>query len=388
MTSAVQRSGGTASHPTDSLDLELESMAARIEASSSGGSMGVGFRCLEEDLKTVFSIFSDVVQRPTMPREKLELVRGQLLGSISRRKDNAETLATIELQKLLYGDKSVYARLPEENTVGSISRNDLIAFHSHVFRPDSAVLGIWGDFDSSTMKSLIEKEFSAWRTPENINKFLPVKNDTMPEPVTSVSEPKVFLVDRPGLTQGYVRMGELGTTIADPDVFSLDVLNGVLNGFGGLLFDEIRSKEGLAYSVSGGWSPSIDHRGAFVAGGETQVQSVPRFLKAIKTVLMSIVETPVSEEKLSQAKEAALNSFVFNISSRESQLGRILIYDLFGIDQNLPFTYKKRVEEVTTDDILQAARRHLHPDLEPIVVVTDAKALGPQTPSFVPLRGR
>ncbi|XP_024516651.1 uncharacterized protein LOC9662784 isoform X3 [Selaginella moellendorffii] len=109
-------------------------MAARIEASSSGGSMGVGFRCLEDDLKTVFSIFSDVVQRPTMPREKLELVGGQLLGYISRRKDDAETSATIKLQKLLYGDKSIYARLPEQNTVRSIFRNDLVAFHRQVFR--------------------------------------------------------------------------------------------------------------------------------------------------------------------------------------------------------------------------------------------------------------
>ncbi|EFJ13384.1 hypothetical protein SELMODRAFT_424592 [Selaginella moellendorffii] len=228
------------------LEPEGKSMAARIEASSSGGSMGVGCRCLEDDLKTVFSIFSD----------------GMAV-------ENFEFLLRLKL-RLQSGCKS-------------------------------CCMGI-----------------------------------------------KVFMLDCPSKTR-YVRMGELGTTIADPDVFALDVFNGVLNGFGGLLFDEIRSKEGLAYSVAGGWSASIDHR----------------------------VNLRLYLPKLS--------TFVF---CRESQLARVLIYDLFGIDQNLPLTYKKKVEEVTSNDILEGARKHLHPDLEPIVIVTDAKALGTQMPPFVQLQGR
>jgi len=53
----------------------------------------------------------------------------------------------------------------------------------------------------------------------------------------------VYLIDRPGLTQATVALGELGVTLLDPDHFALDVLNDILNSFGGKLFDEIRSRE-------------------------------------------------------------------------------------------------------------------------------------------------
>ena len=53
-------------------------------------------------------------------------------------------------------------------------------------------------------------------------------------------------MDIPGLTQSYVALGELGVQLRDPDTYKLDVLNGILNGFGGRLFNEVRSKGGLA----------------------------------------------------------------------------------------------------------------------------------------------
>ncbi len=53
----------------------------------------------------------------------------------------------------------------------------------------------------------------------------------------------MHLIDRPGLTQATVALGELGVTLLDPDHFALDVLNDILNSFGGKLFDEIRSRE-------------------------------------------------------------------------------------------------------------------------------------------------
>jgi hypothetical protein len=52
----------------------------------------------------------------------------------------------------------------------------------------------------------------------------------------------VYLVDRPGLTQGTVALGELGVALGDPDAYALDVLGGIWNSFGGRLFDEIRSR--------------------------------------------------------------------------------------------------------------------------------------------------
>jgi zinc protease len=114
-------------------------MAARVEASSSVSSMNVAFRCLAEDLPAVFPLFSEVVQEPLMPEDKLELVRSQLLGAIARRGDDAGSIVGREFPKLLYGNESVYARVSEAETVKNVQRSDLLAFHKQVFQYVSAL---------------------------------------------------------------------------------------------------------------------------------------------------------------------------------------------------------------------------------------------------------
>ena len=70
----------------------------------------------------------------------------------------------------------------------------------------------------------------------------------------------------PARPQASVVSVEPGIQLSDPDAAPLDVLSSIFNSFGGQLFDTLRSREGLAYSVSGGWDSPLDHTGVFVAG--------------------------------------------------------------------------------------------------------------------------
>lgn len=63
------------------------------------------------------------------------------------------------------------------------------------------------------------------------------------KPVCSAG--KLYFVDRPGQTQANIALGEVGIDMVDPDAFALDVLGDIMNGFGGRLFDELRSREVL-----------------------------------------------------------------------------------------------------------------------------------------------
>eukprot|EP00249_Psilotum_nudum_P020485 c27726_g1_i2 orf=222-2186(+) len=379
VTSIIQRSGGTIEHPADLLDTKLEGMAARIETSSSVSQMSVGFRCLADDLAEVMSLFSEVIRQPLMPQDKLELARSQFLGAIKRRGDDPESIAAREFPKLLYGSNNIYARYPTADTVASITQEDLLEFHKETFNPKASVLGIWGDFDKSLVKYEIEENLGTW-TGIYVEDAEGLLQTT--EIGSSTSEPCIYTIDRPGLSQGIVRMGELGTTLTDPDVFALDLLNGILNGFGGLLFDQVRSREALAYSVYGGWTPAVDHRGSFLAGGESQLDSVTMFLQAIKKVLEDVIHMPPTEEMLARAKEGVINSFVFNFSDSGAQLNRIMTYELFDINQDFLFNYKRKVEGITSSEILQAAQRHLHPSSHPVLIVTDVSKLGPSLQSL------
>ncbi|CAI5490721.1 unnamed protein product [Closterium sp. Naga37s-1] len=424
MMAAVQRSGGTQQYPEEQLDDTLEAMAASIETSAGTSSLSASFRCLQEDAPTLLPLLRDVVLAPLLPASKLAFSRTQLLGSIARRNDDPGRVASRELQRLLYSPASPRGRYPLAADVARISLADLRAFHAASYSdPSQAVLGVWGDFDARSMRDLLEDTFLAWPAApaspaRRTSKGRPVPY-WGPEEGVAASAAGVYVVDRPGLTQSIVRVGELGITISDQDVFALDVLNAILNGFGGRLFDQVRSREGLAYSVSGSWSPGVDHRGAFVGGGETRAEAVGQFVTAVQRVLGEATLLPPSPGELQEAKDRVLNSFVFNFADRYlsmhthlshmsrhsklfhclcalqphsckpllpmpvctgsgAQLSRIMTYSLFGIDQDFIFEFKRRVEALSPDAVLAAAQRRLHPLEQPIVVVADAAAVMPQ----------
>ncbi|CAI5981003.1 unnamed protein product [Closterium sp. NIES-65] len=405
MMAAVQRSGGTQQYPEEHLDDTLEAMAASIETSAGTSSLSASFRCLQEDAPTLLPLLRDgppssplpapaclcsmqmLVLAPLLPASKLAFSCTQLLGSIARRNDDPGRVASRELQRLLYSPASPRGRYPLAADVARISLADLRAFHAASYSdPSQAVLGVWGDFDARSMRALLEDTFLAWPAAPATPARRAAKGRAVPywgpEEGVAASAAGVYVVDRPGLTQSIVRVGELGITISDEDVFALDVLNAILNGFGGRLFDQVRSREGLAYSVSGSWSPGVDHRGAFVGGGETRAEAVGQFVTAVQRVLGEATLLPPSPGELQEAKDRVLNSFVFNFADSGAQLSRIMTYELFGIDQDFIFEFKRRVEALSPEAVLAAAQRRLHPGEQPIVVVADAAAVMPQLSSL------
>eukprot|EP00882_Tetradesmus_deserticola_P031586 GHRQ01035726.1.p1 GENE.GHRQ01035726.1~~GHRQ01035726.1.p1 ORF type:complete len:207 (+),score=74.32 GHRQ01035726.1:199-819(+) len=180
----------------------------------------------------------------------------------------------------------------------------------------------------------------------------------------------------PSTLQASVYAGEPGISLSDPDCYALDVLAATLNGFGGTLFDELRTRQGLAYSVAASWDSPVDHKGLFVAAAET-VQPA-RFIQELSSVLSAVREEPPTQQALSKAKAGLLNSFVFNFASTYSQLQRTLVFQLLGLPPDFLFTYRDRVEEVTAQQVVAAAARHLHPQQQVVVVVGDAAEFGPQ----------
>lgn len=125
--------------------------------------------------------------------------------------------------QVLYGERSVFAREPQPAAVEGFTTDDLRAYHGMWERPDNAVLGICGDFHTDRMIELVTRELGNWApAPGQPAVPPPVPNSAPPSPA---APPQILLLDKPGATQASVVMGELGTTLADPDVYSLDALN-------------------------------------------------------------------------------------------------------------------------------------------------------------------
>ena len=374
----VLRTGGTAKHSGNELNELLEQRAASVETSINTTVGSANFSSLSEDLNEVFSLFAEVIKEPVFAQEKLALAKTQQRGEIARRNDDPGDIASREFQKLIYGDSSPYARTVEYQTLDNITREDLVSFYQKYFLPSNVILGIVGDFDKSAMRQLIEEKFGNWK-PSG------VKNEKPPIPSASQAKKGgIFMVNQPQLTQSNVLMGHLGGQLNSPDFAALEVLNGVLNGFGGRLFNEVRSRQGLAYSVYGYWSPQFDYPGTFLAGGQTRSDATVPFIKGVLAEIERIRTSAITPAELAYAKESELNSFVFKFQDPSQTLSRLMRYEYYGYPPDFIFRYRKALEATTIEDVQQVAQKYLQPENIVTLVVGNAAEINPPLTSLTP----
>jgi zinc protease len=377
ITGELLRSGGTQQHSSDELNKLLEQKAASIETNISAVAGGANFNSLTEDLDNVFSLFTEVLRYPNFEEQQFELEKKKILGAIERQNDDPDDIATREFRKLIYGKDNPYSRVEEYKTINNIHREDTISFYQKYYHPENIILGIVGDFDSSKMKQLIADKFSDWqKSPTAITEKIPSASQQ--------TKGGLFLVDRPQLTQSSVILGHIDGEFTNPDYPALDVLNGVINGYGGRFFNQLRSREGLAYSVYGYWSPAYDYPGLFIAGGQTRSEATVPFVQSLRNQLKKLQTTPVTTEELAYAKESILNSFVFNFQKPSQTLARLMRYEYFGYPADFIFQYQKAVKTASKDDVLRVAQEYLKPEQIVTLVVGNQKDIQPSLTTINP----
>ncbi|NJM67263.1 MAG: insulinase family protein [Acaryochloris sp. RU_4_1] len=371
MAGTVMRTGGTQQHPADQLNQMLEQRAAAVETSIDLTSGNASFGTLSEDLDTVFSLFAEVIRTPAFAEDKLVLAKTQSRGSIARRNDDPDEITGREFKKLIYGADSPYARTKEYQTLDNISSADVVNFYKQNFYPNAMILGIVGDFNTATMTQRIKEKFEDWPAS-------PQKEKVTVPGASQLKAGETFIVDQPQLTQSNVQIGHLGGQFNSPDVFSLLVMNEALNSFGGRLFNEVRSRQGLAYSVYAVWDANYDYPGLFISGGQTRSEATVPFIKAVLSELEKVRTAPLSAAELQQAKDSILNSFVFNFQDPAQTLSRLIRYEYYGYPDDFIFQYQRAVKSMTAAKVQAAANKYLKPNQIVTLVVGNKAAIQPR----------
>lgn len=362
ITGEVMRTGGTASKTGDEIDEELEAIAAAVETSIGLNSGSASMSVLKGDLDKCLSILADVLMNPAFREDKIQLAKMQAGSSISRRNDSVGAVAGREFDKLIYGADSIYARHTEYATIGSITRDDMVNFHRKYFGPNNVMLAVWGDFDTEQMAKKIEKAFETW---QSVDLQIP----EVPQ-VKYEFRKTVNVVRKDDINQSNVYMGHIGGLRSDPDYFALIVMNRILGGgFTGRLFKNVRSREGLAYSVYGSYSANYDFPGEFYVGCQTKSEKTVYAIRAMLREVEKMKESEVTDEELALAKDSFLNSFVFNFESKGQIVSRLMTLEYFGYPADFLQKTKTNVEKVTKADVLRVAQKHLHPDKLQILAV-------------------
>lgn len=373
ITGEVMRSGGSEPYPSQDLNELLANKAADMGTSFDFISGSAGMNVLSEDFQDLLPVFVNLLKRPAFPEDRISLAKQQLKTHIARRNDEQSSVAMRTYERLIYGRNSIYAREPEYETVGNIHREDLVRFHQRAYQGANLLVGITGDFDSKTIRSLVKREFT-FPAGEEIQVDLPT--------VENHVEPSLYVVGKSNVNQSYILMGHLGGWRQDPDYAALQVMNVILSGgFSGRLFRKIRTEMGLAYSVDGHYGCDFFYPGVFYVGLKTRTESTTEAIQAVKKEL-DLLQQGVSQEELEQAKEQVLNSLVFRYDEAEEILERRMHYAYRGMDKDSFRKLIRNMREVTTRDVVRVARKHVRPDSLTVVVVGEEKELVEQLRSL------
>lgn len=373
------REGGTSSMSGDEIDEYLAARAAVIETGVGGDVGQASMNCLTEDFADVFAVLGNILRHPVFAQDKIEVAKTQLNSAIARRNDNIAGVTAREFNRLIYGADTPLGRLTEYSTLAKVTRDDLIAWHAKYYHPNNIYLGVVGDFDPAKIQEQIQRTFGDWaRGPAFAESEVPYARQT---------KPGIYFIEKSDVTQANVRLGHLGITTKNPDYFAVEVLNEVLGGgFAGRLFSNVRSKKGLAYSVSGGVGSSFAREGVFQVGLSTKSATMAAAVEALREEIRRIIDEPPQQEELDRAKESILNSFVFRFDSKQEILDEQLTYAYYGMPPDFLDIYRKNIEKVTGADVAQMARKYIHPDTLALLVVGKSQEFDRPVASFGEVR--
>src|SRR5262249_20019690 len=159
-----------------------------------------------------------------------------------------------------------------------------------------------------------------------------------------------------------------------PDYYAIQVMNQLFGGgFSSRLFSNIRSKQGLAYDVGGGVGTAFDHPGVVRISMGTKSASTAAAIEALQAQINLLVKGNVTEQEVKRAKDAILNSFIFEFDSKEKVLAERIRYEFYGYPSDFLERYRAGIEKVTPAEVDRVARKYVHPDRLAILVVGNAK---------------
>ncbi len=370
LTGSIMRSGGGGGLSAERVDEDLEQFAGAVGISIGRQSGSASLDVLSKDLKRGLQIFAGLIRTPAFEPARVELAKLQAIEGIRRRQDNPGSIAGREFVKLLYGPDHPSARESSIESITRITRDDLVAFHRKTIHPNGMMLGVTGDFDKSTILALLREVFGDW---EKGNVPVLTIADV---PQSPTAKPVVRFVNK-DTSQTHLRIGHLSIKEQDPDYVALAIANDILGGssFRSRLFNDVRTKRGLAYSVGSRLNSGVHDQGIWLMRAETKLPSTQEVTARFVANMERMRTELVTDSELAEAKEAYVNSFVFSFGSPSAIVGRLVELEYDGLPKDFLQQVRARVVALTKEEILAAAKKHFNPERLTIVAVGSGEAL-------------
>jgi len=203
-------------------------------------------------------VFADVLMNPAFREEMIRKEKDEILENIRRENDTPRKIIFREFRKIMYKADHPYSRkiIGYKDTVESITREDMVAFHKKYFCPNNVIMGISGDFDTKEILEKLKAVFADWKKREIDFPEVPAVEKKFQRSINYIYK---------DVNQASVVFGHIGINRLNKDYFPIKIMNFILGGgsFTSRIPSKVRSDEGLAYSAYSGFHTPRDGVGHF-----------------------------------------------------------------------------------------------------------------------------
>ncbi len=337
---------GTARRSAQAIAEEMDNVGGQLNAYTSRDHTAYFAKVLKEDVGVATDIVADILLNSTMDAEELAREQHVVVQEINQAVDTPDDIIFDHLQAAAFPNQPLgWPVLGQEKIVCSITPENLKTHMARYYAPDATVVSASGAIQHDTFVRMVEAAFGGLARRER------------PETVPGAYTGGDFREDR-DLEQAHLVLGFAGLAHNDPDFYNLSALSTLLGeGLSSRLFQEIREKRGLAYSVFSS-TQSFADTGLFTIYAGTGPDDVPKLVPVLCDEIKRVGET-VTEEEVHRARaqlKAGLLMSLESPSSRCAQRARQLM--VHGRTMTVAEIIA-HVEEVDRAGIARAAARVL-----------------------------
>lgn len=325
---------------------------------------GLSLRTLSDPRQRVpaLDLLARILRAPEFPAAVLDREKARQIEALKEDDLKPGSLAARMFYRLVFREHPYALRaVGEVDTVGAMTRDDLLAFYRRHYVAERAIVAIMGDVSRAEAEAVAEQ----------LTRGLPRAQGAAPAlpPVPPLERAITRVVAHPA-AQSHILIGAPGIRRKDPDYFPLFVGNHILGGGGFVsrINEEVRQKRGLAYSAYSYFSP-LQVPGPFVIGMQTRRDQVDEALAVVRKTLRDFVSNGPTEQELQAARQNIVGGFPMRIDSNRKIHEYLALIGFYGLPISYLEDFVGNVERVTIADIKAAFARHVDPDKLVTVVV-------------------
>jgi len=354
---------------------EIDEAADFIGGSVSSNQGGIFATALTKHQDKILGLMTDVLYNPSFPEEELGKIKTQTLSGLESQKTEPNSIASNIRAKVLYGDRHPYGEIQTPEDVENITMDDLKKYYNRFYVPSNAYLIMVGDIDRAGAKSIANEYFGEWEG------SMPKRPARRVHP--EKSDCQVSFAHKDGAVQSVINVASaFKLRPGEPDVIPASVMNSLLGGgFSSRLNQNLREDKAFTYG-SGSSFRADPVTASFNASASTRSEVTDSSLVEILYELNRLRTEKVDEQELTSMKNFMTGGFARSLESPQTIAGFAYNIARYNLPSDYYQKYLKRLNAVSSQDIMDMANKYLNPETMSIVVVGNKDEVADKLKTF------